>query len=244
MEDYVSKLDAIADNYHNANVPDKFIEDISQEQSLAWIFEKLEGKQRILELGYGDGIINKNLLANGYSVDVIEGSPKVIARAKMDSPSLNIQQTLFENFRVEKKYDCILALHVLEHVDNPISLLKMMAGWLSDEGELVIIVPNRNSIHRQLAVEMGLQKKLDDLSPRDLIVGHQRVYSHESLREDIENAGFNVIEETGFFLKTLPNGMMLNHSHELITAMNTIADRIPPELLANIGMTIKVDTVK
>ncbi|UZE97556.1 class I SAM-dependent methyltransferase [Alkalimarinus alittae] len=241
MDDYVSKLDAIAESYHNANVPDKFIEEISQEQSLTWIFEKLEGKRCILELGYGDGIINKQLLANGFSVDVIEGSPKVIARAKSDNPSLNIQQTLFEAFQTDKTYDCILALHVLEHVDDPVNLLKMMAGWLSENGELVIIVPNKNSIHRQLAVEMGLQNELDDLSPRDLAVGHQRVYSHETLREDIEKAGFKVIEETGFFLKTLPNGMMLEHSHELITAMNTIADRIPRELLANIGMIIKIE---
>lgn len=241
MEDYVSKLDLIAENYHNCDVPDKFIEEISQEQSLPWIFKKLEGKARILELGYGDGIINKNLLAKGFAVDVLEGSPKVVERAKKECSSLNIQQTLFETFKTDQKYDSILALHVLEHVDHPVDLLRKMMEWLSEDGELVIIVPNKNSIHRQLAVEMGLQHKLDDLSPRDLLVGHQRVYSLQSLRKDIEEAGYKVVEETGFFLKTLPNGMMLDYSHELITAMNTISDKIPPQLLANIGMTVKVN---
>ena len=55
----------------------------------------------------------------------------------------------------------------------------------------------------------------------------------------MEAAGLTVVEETGFFLKSLPNSMMLEHSHELIRAMNEISPELPPELLANIGMVIR-----
>jgi 2-polyprenyl-3-methyl-5-hydroxy-6-metoxy-1,4-benzoquinol methylase len=150
-----------------------------------------------------------------------------------------ITQTLFESFNPKKRYDCILALHVLEHVDEPVKLLRQMRSWLSDAGSIVIIVPNKNSLHRQLAVNMGLQKELDDFSARDVAVGHQRVYCHDSLQHDVEAAGFEVSVKTGFFLKTLPNSMMLDHSEALIHALNDISPHIPVELLANIGMVIK-----
>ena len=240
MTTYVERLNDIADNYHDADVPDKFIEKIGQEYTLDWLSEKLSGRKRILELGYGDGIINKYLNTAGFPVEVLEGSPKIISKAKSENPNIKVYQALFEEFVCNDPYDCVLAMHVLEHIDDPVELLIKMKTWLLPGGVILIIVPNKNSLHRQLAVEMGLQQELDDLSPRDLIVGHQRVYSHDTLTGDVEAAGYEVLEETGFCLKCLPNGMMLEHSEELIWAMNRISPKIPPTLLANIGMLVRV----
>ncbi len=236
---YISKLDHIAEEYHNADIPDKFIEQLCQEHTLAWLFEQLQGKTSILELGYGDGIISHAMAGANFAFEIIEGSPRVVATAQKALPGIVIEQTLFELFEPVKTYDCILALHVLEHVDEPVKLLQRMKTWLSDDGAIVVIVPNKNSLHRQLAVTMELQNELDDLSPRDHAVGHQRVYSHQTLRQDVEAANFCVVDETGFFLKTLPNSMMLEHSEALIRAMNKISGQLPPELLANIGMVIR-----
>ena len=124
-------------------------------------------------------------------------------------------------------------------MDDPVALFSQMASWLSENGAIVVIAPNRNSLHRQLAVKMCLAEELDTLSPRDLVVGHQRVYSHETLRHDVEAAGLKVVEETGFFLKALPNSMMLEYDDLLIQAMNEISPALPPELLANIGMVVE-----
>ena len=174
---YVRKLDLIAEEYHNAEIPDKFIEGICQEYTLGWLFDQLGDKQQILELGYGDGIISHALANKGLPFEIIEGSQKVIASATQSLPGISITKTLFESFAPDKRYDSILALHVLEHVDAPVELLKRMHSWLDGPGTIIIIVPNKNSLHRQLAVTMGLQDALDDLSPRDHAVGHQRVYS-------------------------------------------------------------------
>ncbi len=236
MNDYARRLDEIDESYHDADIPDKFIENICQEHMMTWLISKIAEKQSILELGYGDGIINRALVARAAPVHVIEGSPRVVARARALDPSLSIEQVMFENFVPQKRYDCILAMHVLEHVDDPVSLLKKMRSWLSSDGELLVVVPNKGSLHRKLAVVMGLQDQLDALSPRDHAVGHQRVYSHQTLNFDLDAAGYTVVESTGFFLKTLPNGMMLDHSESLIRAMNEISTDLPKKLLANIGM--------
>jgi 2-polyprenyl-3-methyl-5-hydroxy-6-metoxy-1,4-benzoquinol methylase len=128
---------------------------------------------------------------------------------------------------------------VLEHLDDPVKSLLDMRDWLSENGRLVIVVPNRNSLHRQLAVLMGLQPKLETLSARDHLVGHQRVYSLNLLKKDIKKAGYKIDEELGFFLKPLPNSMMLDFSRELLRAMNDLSTNIPINLTANLCLVLK-----
>ena len=83
---------------------------------------------------------------------------------------------------------------------------------------------------------MGLQPQLDTLSERDHLVGHQRVYSLSGLIGEIEAAGMRVVDSAGFFLKVLPNSMMLDFSRELLWCLNSISPRLPKELLANIAV--------
>jgi len=93
----------------------------------------------------------------------------------------------------------------------------------------------------QLAVTMGLQPELDTLSKRDIMVGHKRVYSLPLLEADVMHAGLRVLETTGFFVKTLPNSMMLDYSRELLWALNLISSSVPKELLANIAVVASKD---
>ncbi|HEY3300030.1 MAG TPA: class I SAM-dependent methyltransferase [Methylophilaceae bacterium] len=232
-------LEKIAHEYHtNEAIPDIHIENLCQDHFITWLLKQLSKSDRVLELGYGDGLVTAALAGLGCDLTVIEGASTLVNVAKAKHPNINCIDTLFEEFRPEKPYDVILASHVLEHVDNPQDILKLMASWLSDDGELIIVVPNKNSIHRQLSVIMGLQPQLDTLSARDLLVGHQRVYSLQTLEDDVRGAGLFPIESMGFFLKVLPNSMMLDYSKALLKALNEISDVIPKDILANIGLIV------
>ena len=87
---------------------------------------------------------------------------------------------------------------------------------------------------------MGLIPALDTLSPRDHLVGHQRVYDLLGLEADLREAGFEPFERRGFFLKTLPNSMMLDHKPELIQALNVLGDQMPLELTANLAIRARL----
>ena len=115
----------------------------------------------------------------------------------------------------------------------------MMKKWIKPDGEIIILVPNRDSIHRLLALEMGLISNLDDLSARDHLVGHQRVYDLDWLKSDVKKAGFYVVKEAGFFLKPLPNSMMLDYSEKLLWAMNTVSNHFQANYMANICVSVK-----
>ena len=157
---------------------------------------------------------------------MVEGSPVVYERI-----TCRKHLALFEDFESERDYDTVVASHVLEHVPDPVALLKKLRKWSK---RLIVLVPNAQSWHRKLAKQMGLIKSLHELSPRDIIEGHVRVYDKQTLDIDLSLAGWEAKKWRGFFLKTLPNSMMLGHSPELIRAMNEIYVR--PCDAANIGV--------
>ena len=236
----IEELERIAENYHDAiDTKDKFIENISQRYFCSWVKANFSNNLNVCEMGYGEGITAHFLIEYFKEYLVIEGAPSLVKKARSITPSLTIIETLFEDFVPKEKFDLILALHVLEHVNDPLNILKMMKKWIKPDGEIVILVPNKNSIHRLLAKEMGLIGNLDDLSPRDYLVGHQRVYDFEKLKIDVERAGFKVAKEAGFFLKPLPNSMLIDYNHDLLFAMNSLSNIFPSEFMANICLSIK-----
>ncbi len=234
-----ARLDAYARDYYvNDAIEDIDLEERVQERSLPRILDQLGDARRVLDLGYGTGRIARALLERGFRAEIVEGSPLLCERARRlhAAQGLVVHESLFEAFEPGPVYDGALALHVLEHVDDPRDLLARIHGWLEPGGVCVATVPNRSSLHRLLAVEMGLQGRPEDLSPRDRVMGHQRVYDLTALRRDFEQAGFRVECEFGYFLKPLPNALMENHPPELLDAMVTLSDRLPAELMANVGI--------
>ncbi len=230
-------LDAYADAYYlNPAIADVDIEELGQRLSIPRTIRALHGARRVLEMGYGTGLVTGELLTRGTSIEVVEGSPKLCAVARAQHPSLVVHEALFEDFAPAEPYDAVLALHIAEHVDDPVALFATVRRWLAPGGAIVVMVPNAQSLHRRLAVRMGLQAQLDDLSPRDHLVGHQRVYDLPRLRDDLRTAGLEPTEEFGYQLKTVPNGMMGDWPADLHTALVDISEELPPAMLANIGV--------
>jgi SAM-dependent methyltransferase len=230
-------LDAYADSYYlNAAVADVPIEELGQRRSIDRTVAALRGAGRVLEMGYGTGLVTGELVARDVPFEVLEGSPKLCAVARAAHPGLVVHEELFEAFAPAAGYDAVLALHIAEHVDDPVGLFRLVHGWLVPGGAIVVMVPNARSLHRRLAVRMGLQPELDTLSARDHLVGHQRVYDLGTLRADLEAAGFTVEDEFGYQLKTVPNGMMGDWPMDLHEALNDISEELAPDLLANIGV--------
>lgn len=235
-------IDLYADRiYLEDSTGENFIENIIHATNLPRLLSRLSPRalnEPILEMGFGEGTITTPLVNAGCAVEIVEGSSKLCedARAKFGT-SVRVHCELFENFNPPEKYQTVLSLHVLEHVDSPLGVIQKMIEWLKPGGEVIAVVPNAESFHRQLAVMMGLQPELNSLSPRDRIVGHQRVLTLGELSQLFEEAGFRITERFGYFLKTVPNSMMLDYPPDLIKALTSISHELPPNLMANIGLT-------
>jgi 2-polyprenyl-3-methyl-5-hydroxy-6-metoxy-1,4-benzoquinol methylase len=112
----------------------------------------------------------------------------------------------FEILELPAKYDNIVLTHVLEHIDDPISLMKRINNeWLSDSGRFFLVCPNANAPSRQIAVKMGLISHNYAVTPAEKEHGHRITYSLDTLERDAKAAGLSVIHRSGIFFKALAN---------------------------------------
>lgn len=233
-------LEEIAQRYHlQGDYPDMFIEGICQRFEIEWIRKFLSQNDKVLDLGFGDGIFLESFL-NHEDFTILEAAPSLVRKANQKiqetQSKVKIVETFFEEYETNAKYDVVIASHVLEHVENPHLVLKKCQEWLRPGGSLLVVVPNRESFHRRLGLKMGLQNNLEDLSQRDHAVGHRRVYSRAILESELTDVGFSLKEAKGFFLKTLSNTQMLHLSEDVIRGLCELSQDLPVEYGANIGI--------
>lgn len=165
---------------------------------------------KVLELGSADGLMTEILVNNFKRVIAVDGSAEFckITRDKIKADNLEVICSLFEDFEPIEKFDTIIIGNILEHVENPVLIMKRAKEWLRDNGVILIDVPNADSIHRQAGVKMGLLKRVDELNKLDKKLGHRRVYTWETLQKDIIEAGLKIKEMGGAFLKPLTNSQI------------------------------------
>jgi SAM-dependent methyltransferase len=177
-----------------------------------------------LELGPATGYMTKLLVQHFESVEAIEGSETLINQIP-DYDNLIKHNCLFEEFSSSKKFDTIILNHVLEHIEKPIELLKLLKTLLSDKGTIIVGVPNAQSFHRLAAVKMGLLDSIYTLNERDIELGHCRVYDFNLLKEHVQRAELEVINDGGIFLKFLSNSQIETMlSNEIIDAYFELAN--------------------
>lgn len=236
-------LNQIAKKYHlNAEINDKEFDQRFHQLCFEWVNRQTTDCKRVLELGYGEGNVTRQLLAAGKQVDIIEGAELLVNRAReLYGSSVNVHHALFSDFRPSQPYDAILATNILEHVEDSIDTLKCIRKWAGSKTKIFVTVPNAESIHRRLAVLMGIQPTLDTLSPRDHLVGHLRVFDLDLLKKQVECCGFKIVAQQGFLLKVLPNAMMKDFPPGLIQAFYDISDQLDIRYLADIGVVLMPD---
>ena len=122
------------------------------------------------------------------------------------------------------KFDTILALHILEHLDNPINFLKTLKSLLIDKGKIIIVVPNAESLHRYLGVKMGIIKTIYDLGKEDIRVGHKKVYDMYSLNKIANSSDLRVHDIIGIFVKPFHNDLMEKLPKNILDGLNEMSN--------------------
>lgn len=161
----------------------------------------------ILELGSFKGDFTKRLLPHFKDITCVEASDEAIKQAEQSlGGKVKFVNALFEDAKLSEKYDNIVLTHVLEHVDNPVALLRRINDeWLSESGRLFLVCPNANAASRQIAVKMGLFSHNAAVTPAEADHGHRITYSLDTLEADAKAAGLDVVYRSGIFFKALAN---------------------------------------
>ena len=193
----------------------------------------------VLELGPAEGVMTDRIVKDFENVTVIESSKKFSNMLKKKYKHIEVYNSLFENFKSYKQYDNIILGHVLEHVKNPIGILKKIKKNLTKNGILFCAVPNARSLHRQAATILGMLDNEFELNISDKHHGHRRVYTPETLRSDFINSGYNISFFGGYWIKSLSNKQIeKTHSLKMIKAFMKLGERYP-DIAAEIYVVAK-----
>jgi 2-polyprenyl-3-methyl-5-hydroxy-6-metoxy-1,4-benzoquinol methylase len=109
------------------------------------IKSKFNSNDKILEIGGGKGFLMEKLFKNGfkhlYNIDPShENEVKTIFKAINGFFPESLDMNFYKNY-----FSCIIGQHFLEHVEDPLKVMKGVKDVLSENGELWIEVPDIES---------------------------------------------------------------------------------------------------
>ena len=136
----------------------------------------------LLDVGCGNGELLERMKSLGWRVSGVEPDPAAVAYGR--SRGLQVLHGMISDVPADASYDVIAVNHVIEHVSDPIDLLRQCAKRLRPvSGRLIITTPNMKSLGHQLfkSYWRGLEV------PRHLIL-----FSPRGISECIRRAGLLV----------------------------------------------------
>ncbi len=145
--------------------------------------------QRVLEIGAGMGNLTRCLSHRRERYVATDVAAEHLARLRnrlRHRPKLEIavldlaNAEHFEPFR--NSMDTVICLNVLEHLKDDLACLRNIHGALEPGGRAIVLVPEGQSLFGQV----------------DVVLGHQRRYSREQLRDRMVEAGLSVEQMLDF----------------------------------------------
>lgn len=117
----------------------------------------------IIVLGSGSGAFDQRLVDAGFSkVTSVDFRPDFF-RAK---GTVFLERDLNEKFSDLGTFDCIVAIELIEHLENPAHFLRNAASCLVPDGKLIVTTPNIESGPSRLS--FLIQNKLSFFTEDDL----------------------------------------------------------------------------
>ncbi|CAG4910392.1 class I SAM-dependent methyltransferase [Paraburkholderia gardini] len=170
-------------------------------------FEPFYRPGNLLELGSYQGQFTQRFLNHFHDITCVEASDEAMREAQRRlGDRVQFINAMFEEVTLPRRYDNIVLTHVLEHLDDPVQVLRRINDdWLTKDGRFFLVCPNANAPSRQIAVKMGLISHNSAVTPAEAEHGHRCTYTLDTLERDAVTAGLKVVHRSGIFFKALAN---------------------------------------
>ncbi len=155
---------------------DNFQNDFRNRNLNALILREVRGRT-YLDIGCGSGYLLNEAGKKGIASTGIEPNQKLRQLSAKLHGKLDIRNLTIEKLpSINKKFDTISLIDVLEHIKDDKAALRMIHGRLNAGGRLVLVVPSFQFLYGK----------------RDKKGGHYRRYSKAELLGKVRAAGFKV----------------------------------------------------
>lgn len=159
-----------------------------------------QGGQRLLDVGCGQGILAdliKNKYKEIYGIEISNEIAGIAVSKGINISNININSEPFpyeDNF-----FDTVVCLDIIEHVFEPIRLLKESIRVLKKDGCLILSTPNIRYIYHlnRLIFKGRFPKTSADNCGYD--GGHIHYFTFTDIEQLLQQAGFVSIEKCTFY---------------------------------------------
>jgi len=107
---------------------------------IAGFLPELPANAKVLDIGCGFGSVSQGLVGLGcdvYGMEINSDALTVLEQKKIKP----VKHDIMQPFTLNERFDLVLLLDVLEHVFDPIALLKEALKVLRKDGSIIISVP-------------------------------------------------------------------------------------------------------
>ena len=222
----IVKWKLIDDMYEDGAYGSEILSSLSHvDQFNRWMadFLKVDVGRRVLEIGAGLGNLTRQLTPRDryLATDINPHYLSYLKNLTVGKPYLEVTKlNLLDSAGFDaltSQFDTVICLNVLEHVDDDLQALRNIRNALQDGGRAIILVPQGQWLFGAL----------------DEAVAHCRRYSKESLREVMEQAGFEIASLRDYNATSVPgwflNGRVLRRqqlSRVQLKVLNTLTPLI------------------
>lgn len=152
-----------------------------------------EDTKRILDVGCADGGLTVALRQSGIEVVGLEKDETACTKAR---ERLNqVFPADIENFNLpypKGYFDCILYADVLEHLTEPLTLLKKQRDYLNEDGYVVASVPNIR--YYKVIIRLVIGGSWDYSDGGILDKSHIRFFTLVNIIELFDKAGYEITD--------------------------------------------------
>lgn len=210
----------------------------------------------VLDIGVGRLAVGRALPFPLASLTLVEPMEWSLSRDIEEFGEESAQRFLglFEDFPTEapfrEEYDLILLSSVLHEVKSPAAVLRKCHSLLARGGSLLVVVPNRYSVHRLLGSRMNEFPDLRGRTPTERKMGQRRAFSEESLKSLCVEYGFSVVSSRTFFLKptshgalaeAIDNGLLAKEEVDVLDRLGDLVPGFGAEILGVFQRGVTVD---
>lgn len=168
--------------------------------------------RKLLEIGCGNFPLFTDL-GDEVDITVIEPAAEFASNAYKlaeGRAQTSIVQCFIEDYtNPQVDFDMIVLSCLLHEVREPLTLLASVRSLCTPDTVLHVNVPNAGSLHRLLAVSMGLIPSPDVQSDTQRRMQQSGItYDMASLQRELSHAGFSVFENGSLFVKPFTHMQM------------------------------------
>lgn len=98
--------------------------------------------KKVLDVGCGTGNFVLKVAKKGAHVLGIDFAEEAISIAKKTQKHPNLQFEKLNVAKITEKYDVIVSIGTLEHMDDPFATLKILKNHIKPKGKIIVTTPN------------------------------------------------------------------------------------------------------